>query len=210
MKLIDKLLKYVLITTKKYNIDESHGMKHSMEVLNFAHKIYESEINKGNDLEKYKKIIYTSAIIHDMCDKKYVDQNTGLNDINSFLMDKVSFNEITMIDQIISTMSYSYVKKNGFPDFGEHQLVYHIVREADLLAAYDFDRCLIYNIHKLDGNVTNAFLDAKELFEKRVFKHNSDKLFITDFSKEESLILHETAVERMKIWSSLMEDKSIL
>jgi hypothetical protein len=203
---MDKLFKYVFVTTTKFNINESHGMKHSMDVLNFAHKIYKSESYKGNDLKKYEKIIYTSAILHDMCDKKYVDQNTGLKDINYFLKEKASFSEITMINHIISTMSYSFVKKNGFPNFGQHQLVYHIVREADLLAAYDFDRCLIYNIHKMDGNVTKAFSDSKTLFENRIFKHNIDNLFITDFSKEESLILHKTAIERINVWSSLMEN----
>jgi hypothetical protein len=40
---------------------------------------------------------------------------------------------------------FKYVKKKWF---GQHQLVYHIVREADLLAAYYFDQCLIYKFNK--------------------------------------------------------------
>ena len=40
MRLLNKLFDYVLITTKYFNIDESHGVSHSMEVLNFTYKIF--------------------------------------------------------------------------------------------------------------------------------------------------------------------------
>ena len=45
-------------------------------------------------------------------------------------------------------MSYSKVNKNGFPELGNYQLCYNIVREADLLASYNIDRCIIYQMIK--------------------------------------------------------------
>ena len=51
----------------------------------------------------------------------------------------IASEKLDIIFQIITTMSYSTVKKNGFPSLNEYQLAYHIVREADLLAAYDID-----------------------------------------------------------------------
>jgi HD superfamily phosphodiesterase len=190
--------------TKKYCIDESHGIKHSMDVLNYAHEIYKSEIETNNFLKEQKDIIYISAIIHDLCDKKYVNETEGLEKINEFLNDKMDSVDITVVNEIISTMSYSKVKVNGFPNLGKYQLAYHIVREADLLTAYDFDRCMIYNMNKMNGNFEDAYKNSLELFEKRVFKHNDDQLFITNYSKELSKKLHIKAIGRINNWSKML------
>jgi len=60
----------------------------------------------------------------------------------------MSSSDLEIIGKIIGTMSYSKVKANGYPELGEYQLAYHIVREADLLAAYDIDRCIIYTMYR--------------------------------------------------------------
>ena len=39
---------YILITCKNYNIDESHGIMHSMDVLNKAHNIIKNEIGRAH------------------------------------------------------------------------------------------------------------------------------------------------------------------
>ena len=78
-----------------------------------------------------------------MCDKKYMDEKEGIKEIEKFLESKLSDDEINIILSIITTMSYSTVKANGYPDLGFYQTAYHIVREADLLSAYNFDRCVI-------------------------------------------------------------------
>jgi hypothetical protein len=90
-------------------------------------------------------------------------------------------------------MSYSKVKKNGFPDLGEYQLAYHIVREADLLAAYDIDRCIIYSMYRDDIDYFSARDIAVELFNNRVFRMRQDRLFKTKYSQKESLKLHKKA-----------------
>jgi len=137
--LLDYCFRYVVNTTSKYNIDESHALKHSIQVYSFAKKIYESELIKNPYLEEQKEIIYIASIGHDMCDKKYMNEKEGIKQYISYLSEMIPQNKLEIIDKIIGTMSYSKVKVNGYPDLGKYQLAYNIVREADLLAAYDID-----------------------------------------------------------------------
>ena len=200
--LLDYCFRYVVNTSNKYNIDESHALKHSMEVYSFAKKIYKSELVKNPYLKEQQLIIYSAAIGHDMCDKKYMNEKKGIEEYLNYLSKYVPPNELEIIGKIIGTMSYSKVKINGFPDLGEYQLAYHIVREADLLSAYDIDRCIIYGMYHDKCDYNNALQLAYELFEYRVFNMRKDKLFKTDFSKKESLKLHIKAkkdVENLKM-----------
>lgn len=204
MRLISSLLEFVSIVSRKYAIDESHGLGHSMNVLVNAHAIYSSEVLKYPKLKNQQRIIHTSAAIHDMCDRKYMDPDEGIHEIETFLSDKIPQPEIEITKEIISTMSYSKVKKNGFPELKEYQLAYHIVREADLLAAYDVDRCIIYNMNRLGGDLMTAFSDAKNIFENRIFKHFDDGLFITDYSKRKGKELEADAYKRLEHWEKII------
>jgi len=199
MNLFNFLFNYVIITSRKYNIDESHSLKHSMDVLHFANKIYESELSKNPHLEEQKNIIFTSAIIHDMCDKKYRNEEEGISEIKDFLgtgsLDEV---EISNIIAIISTMSYSKVKMSGFPELGDHQLSYHIVREADLLTAYDFERTMIYQMMKNGDTYMDSFQISKKLFDDRVLKYREDGLFLTGYSRCKSIHLHNNAIKYIR------------
>jgi HD superfamily phosphodiesterase len=206
MSLLSKLFHFVLLTSKKYGIDESHGLSHSMNVLHYANKIYEHEVISYPILKSQEKLIYVSAILHDMCDKKYVDETSALKEIENFLQeeDALTPTEINMSKQIMTTMSYSKVKKNGFPIMGGYQKAYHVVRESDLLTAYDFDRCVIFKMNQELCDLEDAFKNANELFENRVLKHNEDNLFLLDYSKRESLILHEVALQRINSWKKII------
>jgi HD superfamily phosphodiesterase len=180
-----------------------------MNVLHFAHDIYEAEKENYPILEKQEKIIYVAAVLHDMCDKKYMDEEEGLKRISTFLSDKMTPEDIDVTKRIINTMSYSKVKVKGFPELHEYQMAYHLVREADLLSAYDFDRCMLYNIHcKTVGDenmkILDAFNDASELFQRRVLRHNKDGLFVTGYSKHNYLPLHIDAVKRMNAWKLIL------
>ena len=185
--LINQAFQCVMDLTAKYNIDESHSLKHSMEVRQFANDIYDSELEANPHLVDQKMIILLSAILHDMCDHKYVDVDVGIAEIGRYMCD---FPDFPIVAQIITTMSYSKVKKNGYPDLGIYQLAYHIVREADLLAAYDIDRCIIFamSVHKLDYR--DATARANELFTERVMKYIDDGLFVTEYSKRKAGELH--------------------
>ena len=205
MKLISQLFNFVSLTTKQYLIDESHGLSHSMDVLHYANLIYKSELPLNPYLQNQERVIYTSAIVHDMCDKKYMNETEGIIHIDSFLQDKILPEEVHITKKIISTMSYSTVKKNGFPDLGNYQLAYHIVREADLLSAFDFERSVIYNLQQMNGDISIAYNNAKQLFENRMFKHNEDGLYITEYSKKRHNQLKKEALKKMKFWKQIMD-----
>jgi len=204
MSIYTTLFKFVLCTVSKYKIDESHGLTHSMNVLHNAYNIYSSELEQSPYLEEQQKIIYSSAILHDMCDNKYMDVDTGLQEINAVLTTHLSQEETNIIKNIINTMSYSKVKKQGYPSLGNYQKAYHIVREADLLAAYDFDRCMIYHMNRNDTNVHEAFYNAESLFQERVLRHYEDDLLITDYSQTQHTLLASSARIRIRNWRNIL------
>ena len=196
--LINAAFTYVINTSAKYNIDESHSLKHSMDVYHIANQIYNNEIEQHPYLEYQKNIIDLSCILHDMCDKKYVDETTSINNMNSFIMNHdVNQHDIEIISKIISTISYSTVKKRGFANIPDYQLAYHIVREADLLSAYDPDRCIIYGMMRENLDYIQSTKRAIDLLENRVLKYIDDNLFVTEYSKQKAIILHKQCQEKI-------------
>jgi HD superfamily phosphodiesterase len=207
MSQLEKIIRFIDRTCKTYNIDDSHGLGHSLEVLAWSEKLIKDQTLHSETLQ----VIYLSSILHDMCDKKYMNQDEGIEKIDEFLAEnKMTPTEINVAKLIISTMSYSTVKKHGFPNLGPYKRAYHIVREADLLSAYDFDRCMIYNMHKRNGNLDEAFVDASKLFDNRVLKHNEDGLFMTDYSRQKSLSLELQSLQQMQTWRRLMKNNILV
>ena len=206
MSLLTKLFHFVVVMSSKHNIDSSHGISHSMNVLHFTKGIYDLELKKNVNLIDHERVIYVSAILHDMCDKKYMKEEEGIQEIESFLQEKIWPSEIDAVKSIISTMSYSKVKINGFPDLGVYQDAYHIVREADLLAAYDFDRCMHYRLAKSMLSIEDTYKDACDLFEKRMFRHEPDGLFLTQYSKSNYKTLHDASIQQMHRWRVLINN----
>jgi len=200
-QLIDLSFIYVINTCSKYNIDDSHSLIHSIDVLRYANKIYDTESKINQSLDKYKNVIFLSAVLHDMCDDKYMDQNRGVTDIEDFLKPHICVESIGNIKTIISTMSYTKVKSYGFPELGEMQTAYNIVREADLLAAYDIKRSIIYNMYQNkeneDRNFSYSNVCAEFLFLNRVLKHFDDELFVTESGKEIGKKLHDEVISEI-------------
>jgi len=196
--LVNSAFNYVIKTSQMYNIDESHSLKHSMEVFHLTNKIIDSEITKYPYLESQKDIIYSAAILHDMCDKKYINENEGIKSINNFMCDYMSSHSLDIMNKIVLSMSYSKVKQNGYPELGNYQMAYHIVREADLLSAYDIDRTIIYSFMVEKLNYIDSTKRSLNLFENRILKYRDDKLFVTNYSKNLSLLLHTKAIKDMK------------
>ena len=83
----------------------------------------------------------------------------------------------------------------------------NIVRESDLLSAYDFDRSMIYHMYNNDATVEQAFGNAKELFRTRVLRHDSDGLFTTSYAKRHYPYLQSKALSRMNAWERLLLKK---
>ena len=193
-QLINAAFECVIKNSEKYKIDESHSLKHSMEVYKFAQEIYKSELDANPYLKGQTRVIYAAAILHDMCDKKYMDEADGLRDIKENMSFVLNTDELVAVEDIITTMSYSKVKRYGYPELGKYQLAFHIVREADLLAAYDVDRCIIFGM-MVDKLVYSEALErATELFNTRVLKYIDDGLFITAYSIHKSFELHNKAL----------------
>ena len=205
INLVNHAFNYVVKTSDFYKIDESHALKHSMEVYGFAKRIYDSELIKNPYLETQRDIIYMAAIGHDMCDKKYMNEREGIEKYKEYLSGLMPENELEIMGEIIGTMSYSKVKANGYPELGEYQLAYHIVREADLLSAYDIDRCIMFRMFRDNIEYGEALIDAVELFDNRVFRMRQDKLFITNYSKRESLKLHKNAKKNVENLNEIFE-----
>jgi HD superfamily phosphodiesterase len=207
MKILSQIFDFVIYTTAKYNIDDSHGISHSLDVLKYSNSIYELEVIKRPHLKEQEKLIYISSALHDMCDKKYMNEKEGLENIQEFLKYKLKPDEINITSNIINTMSYSKVKKNGFPSLDNYQWAYHIVREADLLSAYKFERALMYHMCVNKESIDNALINAKDIFNNRVLLHNNDNLFFTEYGQIESLNLHDQAIIDMYQWNKIINKK---
>ena len=108
-QIISKAFDLVILLSKKFNIDESHSLKHSMEVYNFALRIYESELPMNVYLEEQKDIIMLAAILHDTIDKKYVAEEEGIEEIRKYLNDVMAPEKLSVIFQIITKTINSLV-----------------------------------------------------------------------------------------------------
>jgi len=201
---LDQLFAFVLYMSRKYKIDCSHSEMHSMDVLHYAHSIYEDEVKQFPFIKSHQNIIYTSAILHDMCDKKYLEPEVGLKEIQGFLETQLKPNEIHYTKEIMDTMSYSKVKVNGYPMLGNYDIAYHIVREADLLASYNFDRAIVFDLHR-GYPLKEAYFNSLELFKDRVFNYNTNKLFISNYAQLKSVELQFSAINRIKTWNRLIK-----
>lgn len=192
--IVNHAFNYVILASKIYSIDESHALKHSMDVFHTTNKIYNSEVKKFPYLETHREIIYSAAILHDMCDKKYMSQEQGIDNMKKYMSEFMTETDLDISSKIISSMSYSTVKKYGYPDLKEYQLAYNIVREADLLTSYDVDRCIIYGMMVENLNYDESVKRAISLFDNRTLKYRSDNLFTTDYALYESSLLHKKAL----------------
>ena len=140
-----------------------------------------------------------------MCDNKYVITNEGQKLITDLLENKITNSESQAVDKIINSMSYSKVKAKGFPDLGKYQQAYHVVREADLLCAYDFDRCILYHLYKKNTNIESAYDESVELFMNRMLQHEKDNLFTYEYTKQQANVLKFQSLNRIKQWKKIIK-----
>jgi hypothetical protein len=117
--------------------------------------------------------------------------------------------EVHYTKRIMETMSYSTVKIYGYPDLGKYQMAYHVVREADLLTSYNFDRAVIYHLNR-GNNLTNSYRNAVKIFHDRVFNYNTDKLLWSDYAIKKSVPLTLNAVNQMTSWNRILHKTKFL
>jgi len=190
-------------------IDESHGIKHSRGCVAWVEKLLLAEVEVTD--EERQLAIY-SAALHDMCDKKYTDVDLGLTKIREWLLSQGWSLELSgaLVD-IINTTSYSKLKRmvvdgrNVFPDHGIWNRVYHIVRHADLLDAYQVGRCYLYQKH-VSPNILEeeCWAVVKALFDVRVFPYISEGWIslpkAVEFAKELELVARQSIADRKFIY----------
>ena len=63
VNLINIGFKYVVDTSQLYKIDESHALKHSMEVYRFAKNIYDNEVKTNKFLETQQNRPYETVMV---------------------------------------------------------------------------------------------------------------------------------------------------
>jgi len=203
MRLLTSLLRFVQYTSLKNNIDESHGLGHAMDVLHYTHQIYLQQRNICPQLVEQELVLYSAAILHDMYDHKYTNNN--IPPISNVLQYHLKPYEINVVSKIINTMSLSKVKKEGFPELGAYQWAYHIVREADLLTSYDMDRAMIYDMYHSDGNVLSNYDHIIDIFENRINTYYKDNLFLTEYGKANGHKLYEKSIAQLANWKSIIQ-----
>ena len=194
--MLNKLFKFVTETCFEFSIDESHGLTHSIQVYRFGLQIYNQVLKSNPRIDSMFHVIICSCILHDMCDYKYMNELVGIQRITKLLEDlDLDQIQIKLICKIITTMSYTKIKVNGFPKFDNpnDELAFHIIREADLLAAYDFDRSVVYAIECKDLTWIEANKETVNYFKTRVLTQILDGLFTIPVSLELAHKLHAQA-----------------
>lgn len=156
-------------------IDASHDETHMVRVAKLTERL--NELCGKHVSEEEKDVMILAAFTHDLCDHKYTDVTAGLEVIDRWLeRQPISEEQRHAVCRIISTMSYSKVKVHGYPtDLGRWELAYHHTRIADLIDAYDIERCYQYQSHKHpEMEEMEKWRAVIDVFERRVLTQKDD------------------------------------
>ena len=166
---------------REYDIDESHGLKHSVGTIRRAQAIMDTI---GSITKEERQMVIHAAALHDLCDSKYTDSAVASLKIKIWLIFEADWSRANAeaLIHIITTMSYSKLKnlkeQNGihtYPNHGKWLRAYHITRQADILESYSPARCVLYNKHKYPYKSEDEhWQKAVELFNARIFNYVKD------------------------------------
>jgi len=200
---MDTLFSFISRQCEKYGIDESHGLKHAKGTLIRANEILKSFTDVH---EKERKITLYAAALHDTCDSKYTPLEQSVHEVSYFLRSQGwPLDEITALVRIITTMSYSKLKKSMhlehkvYPNHGKWQRAYHVARHADLLEGYIVARCVLYNQHIFPGKSEEEHWQrALDLFSERVFTYIPEGWLFLPGALEMAATLEQEAIRCLK------------
>lgn len=143
--------------------DGSHDIHHAINVAKNVTCIHKQD----GDLQKLAII---AALLHDTCDKKYVDKEKALSDIKGFLTNHLPSDDVDDILSAIQHISFSSLRINGPPQLNSRSMqIWRIVSEADMLEAIGvtgFIRTLMYQGHK-----ENNLEDARAYMSEQLVPH---------------------------------------
>lgn len=174
-----------------YGYDRSHGLGHAVDVTKYANDIFEFHSGTNNNLnkKKIKEIIIVCSLLHDTIDKKYSPETTQFRTkcVQRFLLHDLEYEPLVAMNimRIMKTMSYSLTvhncssfhpplwikkeeEKRNESILYPWGLIYHTVRQADLLTSYDVERMLSYKYYNIDKNISFVLQDTTDMFETRI------------------------------------------
>jgi hypothetical protein len=173
--MFDNAFSFCASMCRTQRIDSSHDEHHMARVARMTERL---NVASGREIgQDEKDVMILAAFTHDLCDHKYTDVATGLAQIETWLKSQpISEDQRRAVCRIISTMSYSKVKVHGYPtDLGKWELAYHHTRIADLIDAYDIDRCYKYQSHKHpDMSEAEKWRAVIGVFERRVLTQKDE------------------------------------
>lgn len=198
---------------RRIGIDDSHNHVHSKEVLHWATEILR-RLDK-DDREELSRIgrlrIGHCAILHDLLDQKYDTALSVKDEVGLHLAQWFPDPQSQQMIDVMESISYSKTVRTGedgnrsveFPlwvrDHPEWSQVYHIVREADLLAAYNLARMVEYRRCRFpDLSIDEIRADMRSLFDRRIRTMVDDGLFVHRPVADLAAVLNEIAVLRME------------
>jgi hypothetical protein len=204
-----KIVDFIKHTSQLYNIDDSHGLKHSLETLRWSLLITKDD----NLTHDETTLIKLSCLLHDMCDKKYMNEIEGVERIVYFLKYVIYIsNELTdKIVFIITNMSYSKVIKYGYPSFNldnSLEYCYHVVRNSDLLGSYDPERCIQYQI-RCGGTRKEGIKKMLELFDIRILTQLDAGYVNLEPAKKYAIQLQREAISKLDNYRLELEKSNI-
>ena len=180
IKKIDNFVKLACI-----NRPESHGYNHAVDVANNSFVIYEN-IHSFKIYHNNFGILYTVAMLHDVCDHKY-DSNK-YNEMKELLMELYPSIYDIILD-MIDSISYSkenkrLIQNNLHPDsieannywnkFNELTDIRNAVSDADKLLALGLPgllRCIQYTLESTPFiSYENLKLNVKNHCDEKLFK----------------------------------------
>ena len=215
------IVDYAFDVVKKYGMDDSHGIPHFLRVVGYIDAVYDKiksptriQIAGWNDEYLVRETIYTAGYVHDLIDDKYIKgkkaQREALVGLQNALRNcGYTEEQVEAISFIINNMSWSKRHKRKMqvepkiPQIKENQytIATQLVSDADMLDAFDPERCREYTMHKYkttnrnDENVCNW---VRTIMGERVLRYISDYMTF-DECKVIAKPLHDELVEYIKV-----------
>jgi len=196
---MDLLFEFVNRMCEDYRIDESHGLKHAKGAAARAQQILKT-LEHVSPAEQ-RMTVYAAAL-HDTCDHKYTNVEEASAKVQEWLISiGWSMVDAEALIGIITTMSYSQLKKKNmpgldpiYPDHGQWTRAYHVARSADILESYIVARCILYDRHISPSKSEDEHWQrAEELFKERVFRYRVDRWLYIPEAVRQSIELEEEA-----------------
>lgn len=190
----------------KYDYDESHDMRHFLNVVNYAKDIIKNDYLDAQiilDLPNREsiKIILDASFCHDLIDSKYVNSIEMLDKLKTLCLHN-DYKYFNILSYLIENISFSKQRKVDFKPIEKYYIALMIVSDADKLDAYRIERIIAYQNNKYkdlpnDIKKMRTKIWLKTILVKRVLEYK-DKWLKTDYAKKIAVPMHENIVKYVK------------